>query len=174
MFYNRDTPVVLALATRYMRISLHRTAHAACFFSQNVDFHGLLAPIMLLCLHLPLHVRLARSNCVSIRSVPTHTLGFCEIVERIPCLVASRLHLQTILMEADRDQVAMLEERVILTDYFDNAIGSGSKKESTSLLTTVLPVSWHPAASALIHTVFFYICAVACDLGGSCWPVNTA
>lgn len=41
-----------------------------------------------------------------------------------------RFRLQKILAGADADQVAMLEERVIMTDYFDNEIGSGSKKES--------------------------------------------
>lgn len=36
------------------------------------------------------------------------------------------------LSQADDEQVKMMEERVILTDYFDNVIGHGSKKESES------------------------------------------
>jgi hypothetical protein len=45
------------------------------------------------------------------------------------------LHLlQHLLAGADEDQVRMMEERVIVTDYYDNAIGHGSKKESESLL----------------------------------------
>ena len=39
---------------------------------------------------------------------------------------------QATLSQADADQVAMMEERVILTDYFDRPIGAGSKKESAS------------------------------------------
>jgi isopentenyl-diphosphate delta-isomerase type 1 len=37
---------------------------------------------------------------------------------------------QSLLSGADAEQVRMMEERVILTDYFDNSIGAGSKKES--------------------------------------------
>jgi hypothetical protein len=37
------------------------------------------------------------------------------------------------LKECDDEQVKMMEERVILTDYFDNVIGHGSKKESECL-----------------------------------------
>ena len=33
------------------------------------------------------------------------------------------------LKAADPDQVKMMEERVIVTDYFDNAIGHDSKKD---------------------------------------------
>jgi len=36
------------------------------------------------------------------------------------------------LSQADDEQVKMMEERVILTDYYDNVIGHGSKKESES------------------------------------------
>jgi hypothetical protein len=38
--------------------------------------------------------------------------------------------LQGLLKEADDEQVRMMEERVILVDYNDKAVGSGSKKES--------------------------------------------
>lgn len=34
------------------------------------------------------------------------------------------------LAGADAEQVRMMEERVIVTDYFDNCIGAGSKKDS--------------------------------------------
>jgi hypothetical protein len=34
------------------------------------------------------------------------------------------------LSAVDEQQRAMMEERVIVTDYFDNPLGSGSKKES--------------------------------------------
>lgn len=47
--------------------------------------------------------------------------------------VALRLsfrRLQKLLAEADEEQRKMMEERVILTDYYDNEIGHGSKKES--------------------------------------------
>jgi len=37
---------------------------------------------------------------------------------------------QGLLKEADDEQVRMMEERVILVDHNDKAIGSGSKKES--------------------------------------------
>ena len=36
------------------------------------------------------------------------------------------------LSQVDDEQVKMMEERVILTDYYDNVIGHGSKKESES------------------------------------------
>ena len=39
-------------------------------------------------------------------------------------------NLQNLLSSADAEQVRMMEERVILTDYFDNVIGAGSKKDS--------------------------------------------
>ena len=45
-------------------------------------------------------------------------------------LLLPRTLLQTLLAEADVDQVRMMEERVICTDYFDNCVGAGSKKES--------------------------------------------
>ena len=34
------------------------------------------------------------------------------------------------LSAVDEQQRAMMEERVIVTDYYDNPLGSGSKKES--------------------------------------------
>jgi hypothetical protein len=39
-------------------------------------------------------------------------------------------HMQAQLAKADEEQVRMMEERVILTDYYDNCIGDGSKKDS--------------------------------------------
>jgi hypothetical protein len=43
------------------------------------------------------------------------------------------------LSQADDEQVKMMEERVILTDYYDNVIGHGSKKESESYVESLLP-----------------------------------
>jgi len=43
------------------------------------------------------------------------------------------------LQKCDDEQVKMMEERVILTDYFDNVIGHGSKKESESLYLSPFP-----------------------------------
>ena len=37
---------------------------------------------------------------------------------------------QALLAGADDEQVRLMEERVIVTDYYDNCIGAGSKKES--------------------------------------------
>jgi hypothetical protein len=37
---------------------------------------------------------------------------------------------QGLLAGADDEQVRLMEERVIVTDYYDNCIGAGSKKES--------------------------------------------
>ncbi len=38
--------------------------------------------------------------------------------------------LQAVLEGSDEDQIRMMEERVILTDYYDRVLGSASKKES--------------------------------------------
>lgn len=40
------------------------------------------------------------------------------------------LRLQSLLSSADDEQVRMMEEQVILTDYYDRPIGAGSKKDS--------------------------------------------
>ena len=37
------------------------------------------------------------------------------------------------LSGADEEQIRMMDERVIVTDYFDRVIGNGSKKESKLL-----------------------------------------
>lgn len=42
----------------------------------------------------------------------------------------SRLFVQGLLSAADEEQVRLMEEQVIVTDYNDNCIGAGSKKTS--------------------------------------------
>ena len=44
-----------------------------------------------------------------------------------------RLQLERDLESADEIQRALMEERVIITDYYDNPVCSGSKTESESL-----------------------------------------
>ena len=43
-----------------------------------------------------------------------------------------RLQLERELDNADAAQRSMMDERVIVTDYYDNPVSSGSKKESES------------------------------------------
>lgn len=47
--------------------------------------------------------------------------------------------LESSLSQADDAQRAMMEERVILTDYYDNPTGSGSKTESASCTYLLIP-----------------------------------
>lgn len=54
----------------------------------------------------------------------------CWIFETLLTTSYRLLFLQEVLASADDDQVRMMEERVILTDYYDNPIGNGSKKDS--------------------------------------------
>ena len=42
------------------------------------------------------------------------------------------------LAQADDEQRTMMEERVIITDYYDTPIDSGSKKDSALLLSCVV------------------------------------
>lgn len=47
------------------------------------------------------------------------------VLSLLDCLLQKRLQ------EACADQAQMMKEEVILVDYYDNANGSGSKKDST-------------------------------------------
>jgi len=47
--------------------------------------------------------------------------------------------LESSLSQADDAQRAMMEERVILTDYYENPTGSGSKTESASSTYLLIP-----------------------------------
>lgn len=51
--------------------------------------------------------------------------------------------LESSLSQADDAQRAMMEERVILTDYYDNPTGSGSKTESASHTYLFHPLNLH-------------------------------
>lgn len=59
--------------------------------------------------------------------------------------------LQGLLSQADEDQVRMMEERVILVDWNDKAIGSGSKKE-THIMASINEGLLHRAFSVFLFT----------------------
>lgn len=58
---------------------------------------------------------------------------------------------EALLSSADAEQVRMMEEQVILTDYFDNCIGAGSKKD-THIWTSIQNGMLHRAFSVFLFT----------------------
>lgn len=71
---------------------------------------------------------------------------------RLFCKFSVCVHLlQGLLSQADEDQVRMMEERVILVDWNDKAIGSGSKKE-THIMASINEGLLHRAFSVFLFT----------------------
>jgi hypothetical protein len=76
------------------------------------------------------HLVSTRLHCAGLLQIRRPSCSRLLASDGLPHL--SPAHAQALLEGADEDQVRMMEERIILTDYFDNPIGAGSKKDSES------------------------------------------